>query len=83
MSILGHFSFSILLSINTKLETSLAVQCLRFFAAHTGSVGLIPGRGSKIPHAMQPKKRKTTKNHNLTQNLRVPSIKSFTLTGKC
>ena len=60
MSILGHFSFSVLLSINTKLETSLAVHCLRFFAAHAGSVGLIPGQGSKIPHATQPKKRKTT-----------------------
>ena len=31
--------------------TSLAVQLLRFHASITGGVGLIPGWGTKIPHA--------------------------------
>ena len=31
--------------------TSLAVQWLRLCASDTGGVGLIPGWGTKIPHA--------------------------------
>ena len=31
--------------------TSLAIQLLRFHASTTGGVGLIPGWGTKIPHA--------------------------------
>ena len=33
--------------------TSLAVQCLRLHASTAGGAGLIPGRGTKIPHAAQ------------------------------
>ena len=33
------------------LGTSLVVQWLRLCTASAGGVGLIPGRGTKIPHA--------------------------------
>ena len=36
--------------------TSLAVQWLRFGASTAGGMGSIPGWGTKIPHAPQPKK---------------------------
>ena len=35
--------------------TSLAVQWLRFSPSHAGDAGSFPGRGAKIPHALQPK----------------------------
>ena len=38
--------------------TSLAVQWLRFCASIEVSMGSIPGQGTKIPHAMWPKKKK-------------------------
>ena len=34
------------------IETSLVVQWLRLHAANTQSVDLIPGQGTKIPHAV-------------------------------
>ena len=34
------------------LRTSLAVQWLRLCASNTGGVGLIPGLGTKMPHAV-------------------------------
>ena len=34
------------------LGTSLVVQWLRLCSASAGGVGLVPGRGTKIPHAM-------------------------------
>ena len=44
---------SLPLSLHLKYihRTSLAVQWLRLHAANAGGVGLIPGRGPKIPHA--------------------------------
>ena len=33
------------------IGTSLAVQGLRLCASNAGGAGLIPGRGTKIPHA--------------------------------
>ena len=33
----------------TYIETSLAVQWLRFHASNAGVPGLIPGQGTKIP----------------------------------
>ena len=36
-----------------KVGTSLVVQWLRLCADNAGGVGLIPGQGIKIPHAMQ------------------------------
>ena len=39
--------------------TSLAVQWLRFCASIEVSMGSIPGQGTKIPHAMWPKKKKS------------------------
>ena len=41
--------------------TSLAVQWLRLCASKVGGVGLIPGIGTKIPHALRPKKKKEKK----------------------
>ena len=38
--------------------TSLAVQWLRLQASTEGGAGSIPGRGTQIPHAAQPKKIK-------------------------
>ena len=39
--------------------TSLVVQCLRLRTSTAGCTdsGSIPSRGTKIPHAMQPKKK--------------------------
>ena len=46
------------------MGTSLAVQWLRVHASTAGGMGLIPGQGTKIPHAVRcavptplPKKR--------------------------
>ena len=33
--------------------TSLVIQWLRLYASTAGGMGLIPGWGTKIPHAMQ------------------------------
>ena len=38
------------------LGTSLAVQWLGLLASTTGGTGSIPGGGTKIPHAVWPKK---------------------------
>ena len=40
------------------LRTSLAVQQLRLRTSTAGAVGSIPGRGTKILRAVQPKKKK-------------------------
>ena len=48
-----------------KCWTSLVVQWLRLCASTAGGLGLIPGQGTKIPHATwhnQKKKNKKTKN---------------------
>ena len=39
---------------------SLAVQWLRLCASNAGSMGSIPGQGTKIPHAMRCGQKKTT-----------------------
>ena len=39
---------------NANYGTSLAVQWLRLSASIAGDTGSIPGRGTKIPHAMWP-----------------------------
>ena len=41
--------------------TSLAAQWLRLHASSAGSISSIPGRGTKIPHAVQPKKKTQNK----------------------
>ena len=38
------------------IGTSLAVQRLRLHTSNAGGVGLIPGQGTKIPHAARPEK---------------------------
>ena len=37
---------------STRTGTSLVVQWLRLCASNAEGVGLIPGQGTKIPHAM-------------------------------
>ena len=41
-----------------KIGDFLTVQWLRLRASTAGGAGLIPGQGTKIPHAMQSKKEK-------------------------
>ena len=41
-----------------SLRTSLVVQWLRLCASNAGYAGLIPGQGTKIPHAVWQKKKK-------------------------
>ena len=45
--------------IKRILEMSLLVQWLRLLASTAGGMGLIPGQGTKIPHILQPKKKKS------------------------
>ena len=44
--------------IKTWRGTSLAVQWLRLHPSTAGGMGLIPGLGTKIPHATRPGKKK-------------------------
>ena len=44
--------WSILSFKKSSFGTSLAVQWLRLHASTAGHTGLIPGRGTKIPHAV-------------------------------
>ena len=45
------------------LRTSLAVQRLRLHASTAGGMGLIPGQGTKIPHAAWRKLRQIGRAH--------------------
>ena len=45
-------------NIRNWLGTSLVVQWLGLHTSTAGGTGLIPGLGSKIPQATQPKKKK-------------------------
>ena len=40
-----------------SIGTSLVVQWFRLHASKAGDMGLIPGPGSKSPHATQPKNK--------------------------
>ena len=56
-----------------NLMTSLVVQWLRFHVATEGHTGLIPGRGTKILHAMwhsQKRKLKKFENKSLKINFK-------------
>ena len=41
----------------SNMGTSLVVQWLRLFTSTAGGAGLVPGWGTKIPHALQPRKK--------------------------
>ena len=47
----------------TNVGTSLVVQRLRLCASTAEGEGLIPGQGTKILHAMQPKNKKQPQNN--------------------
>ena len=68
---------------NEPLGTSLVVQWLRLCASTSWGTGLIPGWGTKIPHAERcSQKLKTKKQKNKSASLltryQVGQIKSFT-----
>ena len=44
--------------LRVVIGSSLAVQWLVLHASTAGGTGLIPGQGTKIPHAMWQKKKK-------------------------
>ena len=43
------------------MRTSLVVQWLRLESSNAGDMGLIPGMGTKIPHAAEPGQKKKRK----------------------
>ena len=55
--------------------TSLVFQWLKLCASNAGGVGLIPGQGTKIPHASWQKKNKNKKTQNRS-NIVTHSIKT-------
>ena len=57
----SRYSCIIILIRLVVLGTSLAVQWLGLHASTAGGKGLIPGRGTKIPHAAWPKEKTATK----------------------
>ena len=57
------------------LGTSLAVQWLRLHAPNAGDTGLIPGRGTKMPHAAwRSQKKKKAALHGSQCSERVISV---------
>ena len=44
--------------------------------SYAGGVGSIPGRGAKIPHASQPKKKQSKTKHETEANIVTNSIKT-------
>ena len=54
----NNFSSNSIIHGFKKLWVPLMVQWLRFRAATAGGTGSIPGRGSSVSHAVQPKKKK-------------------------
>ena len=66
-----------------KLGTSLVVQWLRLRASTAGGTGLIPGWGTKIPHAVWPKKKKSL--YLVLQNVAPvsPFFFSWSDSGRC
>ena len=61
--------------IYSGLQTSLMVQWLRLHAPNAGGIGLIPGQGTKTPHAIwsgKSKKKKKKKPTRLVSHVCVP-----------
>ena len=58
-----------------QAETSLEVQWLRLCASYAGSIGLIPGWGTKIPHTTWHSQKIKLKNKqtNIQSSLRIHS----------
>ena len=56
------------------MECSLAVQWLRLPASNAGDVGLIPGQGTKIPHAEQHSQKKKKERKNQKSVSRLPTL---------
>ena len=61
---LGHFKI-------LGFGTSLAVPWVRFCASNAEGAGLIPGQGTKIPHAVQHRKQTNKKILGFTSNISV------------
>ena len=60
MAYTTYLFFFHLIYIKNLSGTSLAVQWLRLRASNSGHTGLIPGRGTKIPHAVGHGQKKKT-----------------------
>ena len=56
---------------------SLVVQWLRLCTSTAGDVGLIPGQGTKIPHAAKKKIRCSPPKNNNAYHLRVSVAQEF------
>ena len=56
---------------NSSFGTSLGVQWLRLHASTAGGVGLIPGRGTKIPHVAKHSQNKNNNNFKILPSLLV------------
>ena len=67
-----------LLIENSGCGTSLVVPWLRLCAPNAGSVGSVPASGTKISHAMRPKKEKKKPGGVkciITENLKISLMK--------
>ena len=71
-----------LLIENSGCGTSLVVLWLRLCAPNEGSMGSVPASGTKISHAMRPKKEKKRKKKKpggvkciITENLKISLMK--------
>ena len=54
--------------------TSLAVQWLRLRTSTTGGTGLIPGQGTKIPHAAWCSQKKRKLKERVMSKLQLPDV---------
>lgn len=50
--------------------TFLAVQWLRLCSSTAEGVGMIPGQGTKVPHAVQPAKKREKKEATISDSSR-------------
>ena len=68
-------SYCVMCSLDLKSYfrgTSLVIQWLRLCASNAGAMGLIPGRGAKISHAVWPKNKQTKKSIKSVRSIIFP-----------
>ena len=63
--------------MSTFQGTSLAMQWLRLRASNAGGVGLIPGWGTKVPHAARLGQKKKKKKRNEYISVRIPATRKI------
>ena len=62
--------------------TSLVIQWLRFYTSNTGGAGLIPGQGTKFPHATQRSKKMKEGKNDKRDKPTSSVLKNFSTLGK-